>query len=128
MSTEKSSKLEPIIKADSTNITTWNHHLKDNVLRLGLTRVMSSDEAVRTAGALDLIDFSPDAESSAGYRYRSISSRIIARFPGNSESSRCYVGTLDGWRGGSANRSGSGSALSWTGRATTPMDGKSPCW
>ena len=28
---------------------------------------MSSDEAVRTAGALDLNDFSPDAESPTGY-------------------------------------------------------------
>ena len=64
MSAEKTSKPEPIIRADSHNITTWNHHLKDNVLRLGLSRIMSPDEVVRIAGALDLNDFSPDAESS----------------------------------------------------------------
>ena len=63
MSADKTNKLEPIIKADSSNITSWNHHLKDKVLRLGLTRIMSSDEAVRITGALDLNDFSPDAES-----------------------------------------------------------------
>ena len=67
MSADKTNNLEPIIKADSSNITSWNHHLKDNVLRLGLTRIMSSDEAIRTAGALDLNDFSPDAKSPAGY-------------------------------------------------------------
>ena len=68
MFTDKSSKLEPIIKAGSSNITAWNHHLKDNVLRLGLTRlgIMSSDETLRAAEALDLNDFSPDAESPAG--------------------------------------------------------------
>ena len=66
MSAEKALKLEPIIKADSHNITSWVHHLKDNVLRLGLTRIMSPDEAVRTAGVLDLNDYSPDAESPAG--------------------------------------------------------------
>ena len=67
MSADKATKLEPIIKADSANITSWIHHLKDNVLRLGLTRIMSPDEAVRAAGALDLNDYSPDAESPAGY-------------------------------------------------------------
>ena len=67
MSADKATKLEPIIKADSSNITSWVHHLKDNVLRLGLTRIMSPDEAIRIAGAQDLNDYSPDAESPAGY-------------------------------------------------------------
>ena len=80
MSADKATKLEPIIKADSSNITSWIHHLKDNVLRLGLTRIMSSDEAVRTAGALNLNDFSPDAESPAG----AFQAAQYARFPGNS--------------------------------------------
>ena len=53
MSADKTNKLEPIIKADSSNITSWNHHLI-----LGLTRIMSSDEAIRAAGARDLNDFS----------------------------------------------------------------------
>ena len=67
MSADKSTKLEPIIKAGTSNITAWNHHLKDNILILGLTRIMSSDEAIRAAGALDLNGISPDAESPAGY-------------------------------------------------------------
>ena len=84
MSADKTNKLEPIIRADSHNITTWNHHLKDNVLRLGLSRIMSSDEAVRTAGALDLNDFSPDAESPAGYIDIEAFQQVqYARFPGN---------------------------------------------
>ena len=85
MSAEKASKLEPIIKADSSNITTWNHHLKDNVLRLGLTRIMSPDEAVRTAGRLDLNDYSPDSESPAGYIDIEAFQQVqYARFQGNS--------------------------------------------
>jgi len=85
MSAEKTSKLESIIKADSSNITAWNHHLKDNVLRLGLSRIMSPDEAVRTAGSLDLNDFSPDAESPAGYiDIEAFQAAQYARFPGNS--------------------------------------------
>ena len=85
MSADKTNKLEPIIRADSHNITTWNHHLKDNVLRLGLSRIMSPDEAVRIAGALDLNDFSPDAESPAGYiDIEAFQAAQYARFPGNS--------------------------------------------
>ena len=85
MSAEKASKLEPIIKADSSNITTWNHHLKDNVLRLGLSRIMSPDEAVRIAGELDLNDFSPVAESPAGYIDIEAFQQVqYARFQGNS--------------------------------------------
>ena len=85
MSAEKSSKLEPIIKADSSNMITWNHHLKDNVLRLDLTRIMSSDEAVRTAGALELNDYSPDADSPLGYIDIEAFQQVqYARFPGNS--------------------------------------------
>ena len=49
MSADKATKLEPIIKADSSNITSWIHHLKDNVIRLGLTRIMSPDEAFKAA-------------------------------------------------------------------------------
>ena len=85
MSAEKASKLEPIIKADSSNITTWNHHLKDNVLRLGLSKIMSPEEAVRTAGALELNDYSPDTESPAGYiDIEAFQAAQYARFPGNS--------------------------------------------
>jgi len=67
MSADKATKLEPIIKTDSSNITSWIHHLKDNVLRLGLNKIMSPEEAVRTAGALELNDYSPDVDSPAGY-------------------------------------------------------------
>ena len=85
MSADKATKLEPIIKADSSNITSWNHHLKDNVLRLGLTRIMSPDEAVRTAGAQDLNDYGPDAESPAGYiDIEAFQAAQYARFQGNS--------------------------------------------
>jgi len=66
MSADKTNKLEPIICADSHSITTWNHHLKDNALRLGLNKIMSPEEAVRTAGALELTDYSPDADSPLG--------------------------------------------------------------
>ena len=85
MSADKTNKLEPIIRADSHNITSWNHHLKDNVLRLGLTKIMSSDEAVRTTGALDLNNFTPDAESPAGYIDIEAFQQVqYARFSGNS--------------------------------------------
>ena len=62
MSANKANKFK--IRADSHNITTWNHHLKDNVLRLGLNKIMSPEEAVRTADALELNDYSPDADRS----------------------------------------------------------------
>ena len=46
---------------------------------------MSSEEAVRTAGALELNDFSPDAESPAGYiDIEAFQAAQYARFPGNS--------------------------------------------
>ena len=77
--------MEPIICADSHNITTWNHYLKDNVLRLGLNKIMSPEEAVRTAGALELNDFSPDAESPAGYiDIEAFQAAQYVKFPGNS--------------------------------------------
>ena len=85
MSADKATKLEPIIKADSSNITSWIHHLKDNVLRLGLTRIMSPDEAIRIAGVQDLNDYSPDAESPAGYiDIEAFQATQYARFQGNS--------------------------------------------
>ena len=85
MLAEKTSKLEPIIRADSHNITTWNHHLKDNVLRLGLNKIMSPEEAVRKAGALELNDYSPDADSPLGYIYIEAFQQVqYARFQGNS--------------------------------------------
>ena len=85
MSADKATKLEPIIKADSSNITSWNHHLKDNVLRLGLSKIMSPEEAVRTAGALELNDYSPDVDSPAGYIDIEAFQQVqYARFPGNS--------------------------------------------
>ena len=77
MSADKSTKLEPIIKAGTSNITAWNHHLKDNILILGLTRIMSSDEAS------DLNGFSPDAEIPAGYiDIEAFQATQHARFPG----------------------------------------------
>ena len=85
MSADKATKLEPIIKADSYNITSWNHHLKDNVLRLGLSKIMSPEEAVRTAGALELNDYSPDVDSPAGYIDIEAFQQVqYARFQGNS--------------------------------------------
>ena len=85
MSADKTNKLEPIIRADSHNITTWKHHLKDNVLRLGLNKIMSPEEAVRTAGALELNDYSPDADTPRGYiDIESFQQVKYARFLGNS--------------------------------------------
>jgi len=46
---------------------------------------MSPDEAVRTVGVLDLNDYSPDAESPAGYiDIEAFQAAQYARFPGNS--------------------------------------------
>ena len=46
---------------------------------------MSSDEAVRTAGALELNDYSPDADSPLGYIDIEAFQQVqYARFPGNS--------------------------------------------
>ena len=85
MSADKTNKLEPIIRADSHNITTWNQHLKDNVLMLGLNKFMSPEEAVRTAGALELNDYSPDADSPLGYIDIEAFQQVqYARFPGDS--------------------------------------------
>ena len=59
MSAEKASNLEPIIEADSDNYL-------ESPFKRQCPQTWIKYEAVRTAGALNLKDFSPDAESPAG--------------------------------------------------------------